>query len=580
MSSWRTVSPRASTRWLALGLSLAAVGAAPGVAQASARLTPVLTVTNTSDTNTMGSLRWAINQSNTDTPGPNMIDFAISGSGVQTIIPTSPLPTITTPVLIDGTTQSGYAGAPLIQLDGTNAGSKANGLTITAGSTTVKALEITHWGGAGVVLSGASKDTISDDYIGTDGSSALPNGNGITVSSQQNTIGGATSGNVISGNSAFGLIISGSGAKNNVVEGSSIGTDLSGSTALANHVAGVFVAGKATGNTIGGTATGAGNLISGNGSDGVDITGAGTRSNVVEGNYVGPDITGASALGNGNEGVAVYGGATKNIVGGATAAARNVVSANAHDGVAVDGKGTSGNHVEGNYIGINAAGKAALGNGGIGAPVYAGATGNTVGGTSPGDRNVISGNANYGATLVNTGTSQNVIEGNYIGTNPAGTAALGNKRGGVQIYLGSTHNVVGGTTRKARNLISGNGGSGVGIHNKGTSGNVIEGNFIGTKRCRNRPAGQRARRRVDQPRRLRQSSRRHGGGIPEQHRLQQALRGPGGRLHHKGQRDRAQLDLWQHRESGNRADLQGERQPARSGDHEGQQLGLVHEAHD
>jgi hypothetical protein len=81
------------------------------------------------------------------------------------------------------------------------------------------------------------------------------------------------------------------------------------------------------------------------------------------------------------------------------------------------------------------------------------------------------------------------VEGNYIGTNPAGIGALGNQTGGVYLYEGSSHNTVGGTSAKARNLISGNGGSGVGIDQKGTSGNLIEGNFIGTNAAGTGPLG-------------------------------------------------------------------------------------------
>ncbi len=459
-----------------------------GVLLLSAALTPVASaqaasfqVTNTSDVGA-GSLRSAITESNAATPGPNTITFAITGSGVQQISPASALPTITTPVVIDGSSQSGFSGVPLIRLDGAGAGSGVNGLTVTAGSSTIQDLEITRFGATGIVLNTHGSNTIIGNYIGTDGTSALGNGIGVSAGSPNNTIGGTETGtgNVISGNKNFGVLISGPSASANRVEGNSIGTDSSASVAVSNGLEGVFVSGKATGNTIGGTAAGSRNVISGNSGDGVDIQGAGTSSNAVQGNYVGTDATGAAALGNGNEGVAVYGGAAKNTVGGTSASARNVVSGNVHDGVAVNNKGTSGNRVEGNYIGINAAGDAALGNGGIGVPVYAGATGNVVGGTSAGARNTISGNANYGVTLVNSGTSGNLIEGNYIGTNPAGTAALANKRGGVYLYLGSTRNTVGGTTAAARNVISGNGGSGVGLEGKGTSGNLVEGNFIGT----------------------------------------------------------------------------------------------------
>jgi titin len=481
---------RVTTRRLlgaALWLGLAAIG--PVASAQALTVTPIFQVTNTSDTGS-GSLRDAITQSN-GASGPSEITFAIPGSGVQEISPHSALPTVTGSVVIDGTTQPGYAGTPLIQLDGASAGAGVSGLTVSAGSSTIKGLEITDFNGTGIVLKAKGSDTVTADYLGTGGSSALGNASGVSVSSAKNTIGGTESGagNLISGNKDFGVLITGASATSNLVQGNEVGTDSSGSVAVPNSLGGVFVSGGATLNTIGGTVAGAGNLVSGNSDDGVDIVGTGTNSNKVQGNYVGTDSSGAAALGNGNEGIAVFSGASKNTVGGTSVGARNVVSGNAHDGVAVNDKGTSGNRVEGNYIGLNAAGTAALGNGGIGAPIFKGATGNIIGGTTAGARNVISGNANYGVTLVSTGTSHNLVEGNYIGTNPAGTAALGNQRGGVYLYLASTRNTVGGTSAGARNVISGNTGNGVGLEGKGTSGNIIEGNFIGTAAAGTGPLG-------------------------------------------------------------------------------------------
>ncbi len=78
-------------------------------------------VSNTGDSGP-GSLRQAILDSNAATGATNTIDFDISGTGVQTIAPLSPLPAITNPVLIDGTSQPGYAGTPLIELSGSQAG--------------------------------------------------------------------------------------------------------------------------------------------------------------------------------------------------------------------------------------------------------------------------------------------------------------------------------------------------------------------------------------------------------------------------------------------------------------------------
>ena len=119
---------------------------------------------------------------------------------------------------------------------------------------------------------------------------------------------------------------------------------------------------------MGGTVAGARNVISGNTQAGVELTGAGTSHNLVEGNYIGTNYAGSGAIGNGSssnsfsDGVLIDAAATYNTVGGTTAGARNVISGNLHNGVEIYGQGTDHNLVEGDYIGTNAAGTAALAN--------------------------------------------------------------------------------------------------------------------------------------------------------------------------------------------------------------------------
>ena len=129
------------------------------------------------------------------------------------------------------------------------------------------------------------------------------------------------------------------------------------------------------------------------------------------------------------------------------------------DGVDIGGGGgvATGNVVEGNYDSANAAGTAALPNGGDGIKIGLGATNNTIGGTVSGARNIISGNVGDGVVISGSGTTGNLVEGNYIGTNAAGTAALGNATDGVQVSSGATGNTIGGTANGAANVISGNG---------------------------------------------------------------------------------------------------------------------------
>jgi titin len=332
--------------------------------------------------------------------------------------------------------------------------------------------------GIGVLLQTKGGDVIQGNYIGTDASGTLAQGNGIGVdiASGTNQIGGTTSGlgNVISGNTGNGIILSGSYTAGNVVQGNFIGTDPTGTKALANGASGVMIVGP--GNTIGGTLAGAGNVISGNQAGGVTMFGNGTTSNLVQGNFIGTDSSGTKALGNGGSGVSISSGATNNTIGGTSAAARNVISANAREGVTI--WIANQNLVQGNYIGTDRTGTKALGNSSVGVVLFGAATNNTIGGTAAGAGNVISANSG-GLAIVGNGTMNNLVQGNFIGTDSSGTAALGNKNNGVAIAAGATQNTIGGTSAGARNLIAGNIGNGLLIFGSATQ-NFVQGNFIGT----------------------------------------------------------------------------------------------------
>jgi CSLREA domain-containing protein len=452
----------------------------------------VFTVTTAADENDGGtlanptgadgnlSLREAIELANA-TAGVNTIRFAI-GSGAQTINLLSPLPAVTDTVVIDGTTQPGYAGAPLIELNGAQAGS-TSGLNITAGGNTVKGLVINRFAFSGIDLETNGGNFIQGNYIGTDKTGTADLGNTlhgvfIGAGSSGNTIGGtaAGAGNVIAGNNDTGVWIS--GASGNVVQGNFIGTDKTGTAALGNSHFGILINAGGSNNTIGGTAAGAGNVIAASGIDGVQISDAGTSGNVLQGNRIGTNAAGTAKLGNALEGVRIVNGASGNTVGGTAAGARNLISGNKDAGVWL--QGVRGNLVLGNYVGTDAVGTAALGNATYGVFLSAGATGNTVGGTDPGARNVISGNGTSGIGLADPGTANNVVTGNSIGTDKAGGAALGNSQEGVVLFGGASGNTIGGTAPGAGNVISGNTWDGVAVENTGTTGNLVQGNFIGT----------------------------------------------------------------------------------------------------
>ena len=421
------------------------------------------------------TLRAAIEQANV-TGGTDTINFSI-GTGVQTISPGSALPTITDPVIIDGTTQPDFVSTPIVELDGTSAGA-VDGLNITAGSSTVRGLVINRFSGDGIELTTNGGNTIEGNYIGTDTSGSVDEGNGVygvyinDVSG--NTAGGTTAAerNIISGNDWRGVQIEGSGATGNVVEGNYIGTDVNGTADLGNTFDGLLIYG-APSNTIGGTASGARNVISGNGF-GVSISGSGATGNVVQGNYIGTDVNGTADLGNSAIGVYIE-RAPSNTIGGTTAGAANIISGNDSNGVYLYGSGATGNQVQGNYIGTDVSGTLDLGN--LNGVVISGAPTNTIGGTTSGARNVISGNG-FGVFISGSGATGNVVQGNYIGTDVNGTADLGNLFGGVWITDASSNNTIGGTAAGAVITIAFNGGDGVQVDDATATGNTISGNSI------------------------------------------------------------------------------------------------------
>ena len=418
----------------------------------------------------MGSLRQVILNADAITGG--IITFDVSG----TIQPDSALPTITSGVTIDGTSAPGYtAGSPTIAIDGTNAGIGVNGITIGAGGSgsTVEGLDIVNFNLAGIdIAASVSGVTIEKNIIGADLSgTAAPNGTGIEVDGSGNTIGGAAAGdgNVISGNSGDGIDLGGSGS--NIVEGNSIGTNAAGTLAVGNGNDGILIESGSTDNTIGGATAADGNVISGNSGNGVDIDGA--SSNTVEGNLIGTNAAGTAALGNGNDGILIESGSTDNTIGGPTAGDGNVISGNIGNGIEIGA--SDSNTVEGNFIGTNEGGTAALGNGTDGILIADGTSNVTIGGTAAGAANVVSGNAGAGIDIEGGSTELDTIEGNLIGTNAAGTAALGNGTDGILID-NATKIAIGGTSAGDGNTIADNAGAGVSI--TGGNENTIEGNSI------------------------------------------------------------------------------------------------------
>jgi hypothetical protein len=227
----------------------------------------------------------------------------------------------------------------------------------------------------------------------------------------------------------------------------------------------------------------------------------GGDQNVITCNYIGTDVDGTAALGN-EIGIEINTGSEYNTVGGTSPGAGNLISSNSNYGIVL-WNFSNYNQILGNYIGTNATGSAALGNG---RGIYTvDVSYLTIGGTTPGARNVISGNTSHGIYLTVDDPSEPpppgniVIAGNYIGTDASGTLALGNGRDGINDFFVPAV-TIGGTTPEARNIISGNLDNGIraGAGVRAIAGppepptyvpTYIVGNYIGTDLTGTRPLG-------------------------------------------------------------------------------------------
>ena len=316
------------------------------------------------------TLRAAIEQANF-TEGANVINFNIPGTGVQTIRPSTALPTIAEQTTIDGYTQPGASpntkavgndASLKVQLDGTNAGSSTTGLQILASNSVVKGLVINRFSHSGIFVFGSTVgDRIEGNFVGTDPTGTIDLGNGLAGLDiegdglSQAVVGGATPAarNLISGNGTEGVFLGGSffGAPSDSlrVQGNHVGTDRSGTKELGNDEIGLDLE-AASNTTVGGTTSASRNVVSGNGSDGVALVLApDTR---MLGNRIGTTASGTGALGNAGFGVLIN-GSSNNRIGDGTAAGSNTIAFNAKDGIGVDAI-SAGNEISHNSIFSNA----------------------------------------------------------------------------------------------------------------------------------------------------------------------------------------------------------------------------------
>ena len=330
------------------------------------------------------------------------IAFNIPGAGPHTITLASSLPAITDPVIIDGTTEPDFAGTPIVEINGNNV---ADGLSLNGGASTVRGLVLNRFVGAGIVLNGAA-NVIEGNYIGIDPGGTQARSNtfaGIVMNSANNRIGGTTTAarNVVSGSTlGSGITVMGVVA-GNTIQGNYIGLNAGGTAAIPNQLDGIRLT-DATNTQIGGTAAGAGNVISGNGLSGIRFIQTST-GNHVEGNRIGLNASGSAVVANGQDGVTIVDGST-NVIGGTAAAARNFISGNTGNGVWISQTATA-NTIQNNTIGQQTPG----GNTANGVLITNGANGNTI------DGNQIWFNGQDGVAIV-SGTGNRLV-GNSITAN-------------------------------------------------------------------------------------------------------------------------------------------------------------------
>ena len=348
------------------------------------------------------SLREAITAAN-GTPGPQAIGFNIPTSDagfdgtVFTIKPLSDLPPLSDDgTKIDGATQTAFTGdtnaaGPEIVLNG--GFGVCDGLIIGSANNVVQSLVINGFTGvpclgAGITISGpqASGNIVSGCFIGLDASGAGIVGNGHGI----NTDSGATNNRIGGASSAERNVISGNlirgvtlTSDNNFVLGNFIGTDVSGTLAIGN--------GEQDGVQVNGTNNLVErNIISGN-RNGINFAGSG---NTVTGNFVGTDVTGTVAVGNREEGVVLVGvgdsDADNNVI------AQNLISGNGLDGIGFFA--AHNNTAQANRIGTDINGNPSLGNGRFGVHISSGPSGPVSNGNRVED-NVIAGNVQAGVAV-------------------------------------------------------------------------------------------------------------------------------------------------------------------------------------
>ena len=312
------------------------------------------------------TLRAAIEETANATAGTDTITFDVAAAPFI-IQPASPLPIVSEPVVIDGTTQPGFtscSSGAVIELEGSLLGAISPGLRwglrIDGGGSTVRGLAI-HGFYSGLKLISTGGNTVECDLIGTDATGTVAtrnDGRGMVVASPNNTIGGtsADARNIISGKLGDAVLAGKRGTNNNLIQGNYVGTDITGGmNAIREREYGVYLAFGPSSNTIGGLTPDARNVISDNTYGEILLQGDGTTDNKIQGNFIGPNATGTGPLNHAagsNDGILILASASGNTIGGSANGAGNTIAYNMADsgGVYLFATAGTGNRISSNSI--------------------------------------------------------------------------------------------------------------------------------------------------------------------------------------------------------------------------------------
>ena len=454
---------RRSSGWLLL---LSIIGTALlAVTSLSAATTKTFLITNTSsDKNVQGSLTWAVYQANYQGADVNKFEFKIPGTSAGEVeIVLAETLYIARPMIIDATTQPGYAGKPLIRINcsklnsgfhivGNVAGIPplSDGTASSGTGSSIQGFRIINYNNNAITITqGANSTLIANNYIGfgpTDSTgkyfrnvtvSPLCGGIGIQSNAnviRRNTISGAYNAITVGEDVDTPGAVTGAVFQKNRFEENFIGTDPTGLSKLGNDSDGIFFGGGVQQSLIG-----PGNVISGNGSAAIEFLHSTVTDNRIFGNMIGVNATGTEAIPNGELGILIANGASRNRVGGdGSPYSGNVIAASGFGGVAIGTAefpgpdGSNENVVEGNFIGTDKAETKAFGSQLSGVTVQNKSKRNII------RRNVIVGQANHGVVL--SQASNNAMYGNWIGVTSKG-AAIPNGSFGVYLF-DATQNTV------------------------------------------------------------------------------------------------------------------------------------------